>query len=176
MQHTQASDPKIHKNKDLASHGENTIRDWLIANQIVYETQKTFETGIGCKDKRWLPFDFFIIVNGHCGIIEYDGAQHFQIVPRFHGSDPILAAEAFDKQRRHDIVKNNFTLAMNISILRISYLDDSKISEYLSQFVSGMSELATSKKKRKQTRVEIFTTGYDNPYGLPQDKSGCTIC
>ena len=36
--------------------------------------QKKFDIGPKCMDTRYLPFDFFIIVNGMVGCIEYDGA------------------------------------------------------------------------------------------------------
>lgn len=51
-----------------ASSGEKIVRDWLETNKINFVFQKTFDD---CKDKRVLPFDFYLLDKNI--IIEYDG-------------------------------------------------------------------------------------------------------
>jgi hypothetical protein len=95
------------------SKGENIIKWWLDNNNIQYETQKRFED---CKDKRTLPFDFYIPSKNMC--IEYDGIQHFEIRERFGGID------GFVDRKRKDKIKNNYCKNNNIKLIRISYKED----------------------------------------------------
>ena len=117
-----------------------------------------------CKDSRTLPFDFIIIVNGRIGLIEYDGAQHFQMVPRFHASE-----EDFVRQQNHDIIKNRFTRDRNISLCRISYLEDAQIEKHVTEFVTALRTV------KKNTRIVIFSNSnlYCYPYG--HEKKSCAI-
>ena len=57
----------------LLSKGEETINKILSQNNIIFETQKTFDTCRG-ESKRLLRFDFFI---NNQYLLEYDGSQHF---------------------------------------------------------------------------------------------------
>jgi Zn finger protein HypA/HybF involved in hydrogenase expression len=103
------------------SKGEEIIENFLTENNIIYETQKTFE---GCKNKRMLPFDFYIPSKNLC--IEYDGELHSKPVDFFGGEISL-------KQTQHnDQIKNKFCEDNNISLIRISYINFNNIQNILS--------------------------------------------
>ena len=116
-------------------------------------------------------FDFLLFIpHGKisvAAVIEYDGEQHFQIVERFHGTNPTEAQANFEKQQRHDITKNQYTRAHKISLLRIAYSDQHRISEIVTKFVTSV--------QNSSSRVDMFSdkTRYINPYG--PESSWCII-
>lgn len=95
------------------SNGEDIISDWLRNNNIEYIPQKKFK---GCKDKRSLPFDFYIPSKNM--VIEYDGEQHFKPIDWFGGE------KGFDYIQKHDQIKTRYCMDNNIKLFRISYKDD----------------------------------------------------
>ena len=103
------------------SRGEKEIERFLIENGIEYITQKTFE---GCKNKRMLPFDFYIPSKNLC--IEYDGELHFQSI-EFFGGD-----ESLEKTVKHDGIKNSFCKENDVNLIRISYINFNNIKNILS--------------------------------------------
>ncbi len=92
------------------SHGEKIIASWLRKNNIAFEQQKTFE---GCKDKKCLPFDFYIPSLNIA--IEFDGEQHFKPINFFGGKS------RFERLVAHDKAKDEFCAKQGINLLRISY-------------------------------------------------------
>lgn len=104
------------------SKGEKEIRKWLMKHNIIYDSQKRFSD---CCDKITLPFDFYLPDYNCC--IEYDGVQHYEPVEYFGGK------ESFEYIQKHDKIKTNYCLNNNISLLRISYLDN--IEEKLNNFL-----------------------------------------
>ena len=108
--------------KCKSSHGEHLIQLYLEQNNIPYEIQKTFD---GCKDKQFLPFDFYLPTCNTC--IEYDGIQHFQPVEFFGGVD------SFKYQQYHDKLKDEYCQKNGISLLRIPYYKN--IEEELNNFL-----------------------------------------
>jgi len=54
------------------SKGEREIENYLKLKKIVFIRQKTFKK---CKNKRELPFDFYLPEYNLC--VEYDGRQHY---------------------------------------------------------------------------------------------------
>ena len=98
---------------DNNSYGETKIFNILKNKNLCFETQKRFKD---CKDKRTLPFDFYLPDYNLC--IEYDGRQHFESVEIFGGE------QNFQIQQKHDKIKNNFCKENNIDLLRIKYTDD----------------------------------------------------
>ena len=103
------------------SFGENKIREWLISHDIDFISQKRF---VDCKDKRTLPFDFYIPSENKA--IEYDGEQHTKPINWFGGD------EGLQYRIKHDEIKNKYCIDNNISLLRISYNDDieSKLNSF----------------------------------------------
>lgn len=102
------------------SKGEIKISEYLDANLISYESQYTFDQ---CRDKRVLPFDFYIPSNNL--LIEYDGIQHFD------NSSGWLTDKEFEILKFHDQIKNEFCLSNNVKLLRIPYWEYDNIDNIL---------------------------------------------
>lgn len=105
------------------SKGEMAITTWLDVNEIRYEKQKMFE---GCVDALPLRFDFYVPSLNL--VIEFDGAQHFEFVKKFHGTE-----EGFERCKRRDAIKNQYTEDHNIELLRIKYSEEKQIEKILSE-------------------------------------------
>lgn len=105
---------------------ETIISDWLDDFNISYIPQYRFDD---CKDVRALPFDFYLPYYNVC--IEYDGRQHF-IPIDFAGKGDDWAKEQLAITQYHDEIKNEYCKVNNISLLRISYLQN--IEEELEKF------------------------------------------
>ena len=95
------------------SYGETSVANFLKNNSIEYEFQKRFKD---CKDKRALPFDFYIPALNSC--IEFDGIQHFEPIDYFGGE------KAFKEVRRRDGIKTKYCKEKGIKLLRIRYDED----------------------------------------------------
>lgn len=104
------------------SHGEKSISNYLSSNNITYISQYTFDD---CKDRRKLPFDFYIPELNIC--IEYDGEQHFKTIDHFGGE------EGLKVRQHHDQIKTDYCKNNNISLLRIKY--DENIEEKINSFI-----------------------------------------
>lgn len=104
------------------SFGEKAVSLYFKNNDIWYESQKTFD---GCRNKKMLPFDFYI--PEYCMCIEYDGLQHFEPIDFFGGE------EGFKQRKINDNIKTEFCKQNNIQLLRIRYDEDieSVLDEYL---------------------------------------------
>ena len=87
------------------SKGNTKIAEILDEANINYEIEKKFKT---CKDKKELPFDFFV---NNQYLIEYDGEQHFK-------KDTIFD---YEYTHNHDIIKSNWCKENNIPLIRIPY-------------------------------------------------------
>ena len=87
------------------SRGNTKISELLDEANIDYEIEKKFET---CKDKKELPFDFFI---NNQYLIEYDGEQHFK-------KDNIFD---YEYTHNHDLIKSQWCKENNIPLIRIPY-------------------------------------------------------
>ena len=104
-----------------SSIGERLVANYLEDNGILYKPQHKFD---GCKNKKRLPFDFYLPHLNIC--IEYDGIQHFQPVEAFGG------LKAFEECQKNDAIKNKFCEASQIILLRIRY--DQDVSHVLDEF------------------------------------------
>ena len=87
------------------SKGNSKIIEILNSNNIQYETEKKFNS---CKDKRELPFDFYI-ENKY--LIAYDGTQHFHKNSIFD----------YEYTHNHDLLKSKWCKENNIPLIRIPY-------------------------------------------------------
>ncbi len=111
-QHTNNSGcPKCKESK-----GEKEIRNYLLENNIIFETQKTFND---CKFKNKLKFDFYLPNYNLC--IEYDGEQHFMLKEFWGGQ------KEFEKIQKRDKIKTQYCIDNNINLLRIKYDKDIKL-------------------------------------------------
>lgn len=101
-----------------SSKGETKVKEWLEAKNINYEPQKRFK---GCKDKKTLPFDFYLPDLNIC--IEYDGEQHFRPVT-FNGTDLAVCERNFKTTKKHDEMKNKYCEDNGIRLIRIPYYEN----------------------------------------------------
>lgn len=101
------------------SVGELKIAQFLLENNIPFETQKTFDTAKYSKTNRSMRFDFYLPMQNI--LIEYDGLQHFQPVEYFGGN------EKFQIQQNNDKEKEEWCKANNIYLKRIKYTKDENI-------------------------------------------------
>lgn len=108
-----------------ASKGEKFIAYYLKENNIAFIPQKRFDD---CKDKRALPFDFYLPSFNMC--IEFDGQQHFN-PDTYFGESEEKAKEDFERLKRRDNIKNNYCAKNNITLIRIPYWEVNNISVLL---------------------------------------------
>jgi hypothetical protein len=109
------------------NRAENLIGEVLQKYNIKYKRQYTFND---CKDKKLLPFDYYLL--DYHVLCEYDGEQHFYPV----GFGCHNKQEAYDKflyTKTHDAIKNQYCSDNNIHIIRIPYWEKKNIEEFLLQ-------------------------------------------
>lgn len=102
------------------SKGEREIRDLLKRLNIDFEPQYKFDD---CKCKNNLPFDFYIPLLNIA--IEYDGIQHFEILPHWGGVNKLIETKI------HDTIKTNYCKENNIKLIRIPYWELKNIKNIL---------------------------------------------
>jgi len=96
------------------TNSRNTIliKEWLNKNNIIFETEKTFND---CRYKGKLYFDFFI--PSKYILIEYDGEFHYKA----YGKNE----ESLIKTQKRDKIKDDYILnKKGFYLYRISYKDD----------------------------------------------------
>jgi very-short-patch-repair endonuclease len=98
--------------KCCTSKGELSVEYILNDLNIKYITQYKFND---CKNKRVLPFDFYLPDYNIC--IEYDGKQHFEV---------IFSEKSLLDTQRNDKIKNEYCLNNNINLIRIRYDENIK--------------------------------------------------
>lgn len=108
------------------SKGEKRVSNWLEKNGYIFLRQHKFDD---CKDKKPLPFDFFLPELNIC--IEYDGMQHYFPYAYFKGEEKLQYTQ------RHDNMKNSFCENNNIKLIRISYLEYDEIEDILQKYFEG---------------------------------------
>lgn len=92
-------------NHSNISKGNAKIAQILLEANILFETEKTFDT---CKDQKVLPFDFFV---DNSYLIEYDGIQHFDKNTKYD----------YEYTHSHDLIKSQWCKENNIPLIRIPY-------------------------------------------------------
>lgn len=113
------------------SKGETFIYNFLKRNNIEFVSQKRFSS---CKDKRELPFDFYIPDLNLC--IEYDGMQHFEKCNFTGKMSDCIINEKMEIIKKHDQIKNNFCKENNIKLVRFNYKQSfSKIENELNELI-----------------------------------------
>lgn len=112
------------------SKGELNIIKILEKNSINYITQKKFDN---CVNKRKLPFDFYLPDYNIC--IEFDGIQHYKPV-KFTNYSKEKSIRMLEYIKTNDMIKNNFCSSHNITLIRISYLDENIEMKILKYFKS----------------------------------------
>lgn len=98
------------------SKGELRIQNWLDKHLIVYKAQFRFKE---CKDKRSLPFDFYLPTYNIC--IEFQGKQHYdQNYYKWRNN----SFKNFKTQQKHDQMKRDFCKNKGIKLLEIKYNEE----------------------------------------------------
>jgi hypothetical protein len=97
-----------------ASKGECIIRQYLVDNNIAFEEQKRFKD---CRYKNVLPFDFYL--PEYNMLIEYQGRQHYEFSPFFHGTQA-----NFDLCIERDKIKRDWAITNGFTFVEIPYTDD----------------------------------------------------
>ncbi|MFW6247075.1 MAG: hypothetical protein ACOC22_02790 [bacterium] len=103
------------------SRGADIVKNCLNKLNIPYLIEKKFEK---CKNKRMLPFDFYI--KDRNTLIEVDGKQHYHMIEYFHKD-----IEAFKQQQKRDNIKNNFCKNNGYNLIRIHYKQFNDIENIL---------------------------------------------
>lgn len=105
-----------------SSRGEKKILEILLENKINFVKEYKFEN---CKNKRKLPFDFYLIDDNIC--IEYHGIQHYKSTEFFGGE------KEFDKRKKNDKIKKKYCQDNGIRLIIIPYTKINKIDGILKQ-------------------------------------------
>lgn len=111
------------------SKGELYIEEILQNFNITFEKQKRFKL---CKNKKPLPFDFYIPKYNAC--IEYDGEQHYKPIDFWGGKKRFLERQLNDK------IKNDFCCENNITLIRIPY---TKTKQEIFEIINNLMSPAT---------------------------------
>lgn len=106
--------------------GEKRIADFLINNNIKFETQKKFDGLIGLKNGK-LSYDFYLPEQNI--LIEYQGQQHEKPIDVFGGDTQ------FEIQREHDKRKKEFAEKNGIKLIEIWYKDFDNINDILTNIL-----------------------------------------
>lgn len=102
------------------SKGEEKVKDTLKEMCIDFKSQYKFKD---CKCKKELPFDFYIPSLNIA--IEYDGIQHFEILPHWGGIDKLIETKI------HDEIKTQYCKRKRIKLIRIPYWEFKNIENIL---------------------------------------------
>lgn len=105
------------------SKGEKRIAKYLKKNDIEYVPQFKIAE---CRNIKPLPFDFAIFNdNKLVCLIEYDGKQHFEVIPGWGGK------EMFNELIKRDNTKNQYCKENKIKLIRIPYWQEKDIESIL---------------------------------------------
>jgi len=108
-----------------SSRGEKIIKKWLDGH-IKYEEQKRFKD---CKNKRPLPFDFYISELQLA--IEYQGEQHYKQLK-------VIRREKLEDIQYRDSIKKQYCKDKNINLLIIPYWDLNNIEDILHKHINSL--------------------------------------
>ena len=119
------------------SRGEKKISDFLIKNNVSFETQFRLD------EFRRAPFDFKL--NDYNILIEFQGRQHYEPVAKFGGE------EQFEHQLEIDNRKKELAEKHGYNLIYFSYLELPHLEDYLVQRLSQAGvELSSSKNLESQ--------------------------
>lgn len=103
--------------KCRSSKGELNSIKWFTENNINFEHKCKINN---CKNILPLEFDFKVYKNDDTFILyEFDGRLHFE--PWDNGEESL---EHLKRQQENDIIKNNFCKENNITLIRITYMEN----------------------------------------------------
>lgn len=114
-----------------ASTGEEAIAKVLQQWGIIFTRQKCFSE---CREKGYLPFDFYFRLRNVTFLVEYDGIQHFEPIEVFGGDD------ALERNRKHDRIKDQFAQDNGFHLIRIPYTEYDNIESILRNVIDVISQ------------------------------------
>lgn len=121
-------------NQCKSSKGERKIESILKRKDISFIREYKFKE---CKDKRPLPFDFYLPDYNIC--IEYQGNQHFEIYDFSHGK---LSKERLEEElkeiKKRDLIKKEFCKSNKINLLILT--ENSNLEKEIDQFILNISK------------------------------------
>ena len=126
--------PVCYKNYNR-SRGEIAISNWLEFNNFLFDEEKRFED---CRDIYPLPFDFIVYVRDYFCLIEFQGKQHYEPVDFFNKSNSENRIIIFEKNRGHDIIKQEYCSNKKIPLIIISYKELKQIEQILEKELSPL--------------------------------------
>ena len=129
-QHTQTCTGSLN-----CSSGEFQIMKCLNEMKIPYK----YNTSHVVKNIGMLRWDFIIETDSNKIFIEFDGKQHFEPM-RFGGMSHKQAINAFERQKIHDKIKEDFCNENNYLLLRVPYTEFGNISQILTNFMCENTE------------------------------------
>ena len=115
------------------SYGEYLVAIGLDKDNVKYKRWHKF---IDCKDKRCLPFDFYL--PDYNILIEFDGPHH---------TEPIYGEERFKITKLHDAMKDWYCKWNNINLLRIPYWERDNIEQILVDYLHLTPQSKSTKIK-----------------------------
>lgn len=118
------------------SRGEKEVCSSLRRLKVTFYKETCIKDCRG--DKKPLPFDFGVYVNGKlAALIEYSGVQHY--IPSF-------SMEDWEKTRKTDEIKAQYCKDNNIPLLVIPYFKFKEIDKIVTNFLRENGVLNSSKK------------------------------
>jgi len=118
------------------SKGENRIVEFLESFCLPFKRQFKFKK---CRLKRSLPFDFLVKIDEKKGfLIEYQGQQHYRLVPRSKSWTNEKAMNELEIIQKNDRIKAKWARKNKIPLLIIPYWDYEKIPERISNFLNTL--------------------------------------
>jgi very-short-patch-repair endonuclease len=116
-----------------ASWGEKEITKTLKDLKIKFNKEHIFRDCFNAYTSEYLRFDFYLPEHNIC--IEYDGKQHFEYVPKFHGKNKEEGMRKLAAQQYRDKMKDSYCEQKGISLLRINYKDWQNIDRILKEYI-----------------------------------------
>lgn len=107
------------------SSGERELEEYLIANNINYKRQMTFDD---CRDILPLRFDAYDIDN--IIAFEFQGEQHYFPID-FSGDGEEAAKASLEALQRRDKIKKDYCYNKNIRLVCIPYWERGNVGEFL---------------------------------------------
>lgn len=112
--------------QDTKSIGEQRIETWLNKHGIFHLMYARFNDCINPLTGQNLVFDFYLPLIKT--VLEYDGSQHEEYTPKFHGSKK---SGRFEKQQAKDKVKDEYCKKKKFKLIRIKYSQWDSIEKIL---------------------------------------------
>jgi uncharacterized Zn-finger protein len=134
---------KICTGESNLSHGEYTVEQYLLRNNIQFIYNGSHYNLKSYKNKGLLRFDFILPMDkyGFYCFIEFDGKHHYHPVC-FGGISQERAEENFKRQQENDRLKDEYCDENHFPLLRIKYdctkteNIEQKVEEFLKQYLN----------------------------------------